>query len=157
VSYKCFHLYDIEFGLCWALRVLVFHLSWCEVTMVRFDVVVWARFGMVEMVVIYQVMWFAMLESAKNWIFGVDTPRQHVPPRVWYGTTCLLIRYAIGYVSCSVEWGCLLSLWSVFVTFCVNCLLNHIVQKGPLCAGNLSTASRAVCQETVAKHDILLQ
>jgi hypothetical protein len=27
--------------------------------------------------------------------------------------------------------------------------------KGPLCVGNLSTASRAMCLETVAKHDIL--
>jgi hypothetical protein len=31
-----------------------------------------------------------------------------------------------------------------------------MVKKGPLCVGNLSTASGAVCQETVAKHDILL-
>jgi hypothetical protein len=42
-----------------------------------------------------------------------------------------------------------------FLTFCVNCL-NHMVQKGPLCVGNLSTISGAVCQETVVKHDILL-
>jgi hypothetical protein len=28
-----------------------------------------------------------MLESAKDRILGVDTPVQHVPPRVWYGTT----------------------------------------------------------------------
>jgi hypothetical protein len=25
-----------------------------------------------------------VLESAKDQILGVDTPRQHVPPRVWY-------------------------------------------------------------------------
>jgi hypothetical protein len=36
-----------------------------------------------------------MLESAKDQILEVDTPGQHVPPRVWYGTTCLLIRYAM--------------------------------------------------------------
>jgi hypothetical protein len=28
------------------------------------------------------------LESAKDRIVGVDTLGQHVPPRVWYGTTC---------------------------------------------------------------------
>jgi hypothetical protein len=95
--------------------------------------------GMMETVGLCQVMWFVMLESAKDRILGVDTPGQHVPPRVRYGTTCLLIRYVIGRVSCSVEWGWLLSLWSVFVTFFVNCL-NHMVQEGPLCAGNLSTA-----------------
>jgi hypothetical protein len=36
-------------------------------------------------------------------------PGQHVPPRVQYGTACLVIRYAIGCESCSVEWGWLLS------------------------------------------------
>jgi hypothetical protein len=66
--------------------------------------------GMVEMVGFRQVMWLVMLESAKDQILGVDTPGLHVPPRVRYGMTCLLIRHAIGYVSCSVEWGWLLSL-----------------------------------------------
>jgi hypothetical protein len=65
---------------------------------------------MVETVGLCQVMWFVMLESAKDRILGVDTPGQHVPPRVRYGTTCLRIRYVIGRVSCSVEWGWLLSL-----------------------------------------------
>jgi hypothetical protein len=110
---------------------------------------------MVEMVGIHQLMWFIMLESAKDRVIGVDTLGQQVPPHAQYGTACLLIRCAIGCVSCSVEWGWLLSLGSVFVTFCVNCL-NHTMQKGPLCVGNLSTASGAICQETVAKHDILL-
>jgi hypothetical protein len=27
-----------------------------------------------------------------------------VPPRVWYGTTCLLIRDVVGSVTCSNEW-----------------------------------------------------
>jgi hypothetical protein len=41
---------------CWVWLVslresLVFHLSWCEVTMVRIDVVIWAKDGMVEMVI----------------------------------------------------------------------------------------------------------
>jgi hypothetical protein len=83
-----------------------------------------------------------MLESAKDRILGVDPLEQQVPPYVRYGTTCLLISYAIGWMLCSVEWGWLLSVRPVFVTFFVNCL-NHMVQKGQLCAGNLSIASRA--------------
>jgi hypothetical protein len=59
----------------------------------------------VETVEFRQVLWFVMLESSKDRILGVDTLGQHVPPHIRYGTTCLLIRYDIGYVSCSVEWG----------------------------------------------------
>jgi hypothetical protein len=83
--------------------VLVFHLSCCEVTVVRIDAVVCARFGMVETVGTHQVMWFVMLKSAKDRLIGVDTPGQHVPPRVWYGTACLLIRDVVGSVPCSDE------------------------------------------------------
>jgi hypothetical protein len=43
---------------------------------------------MMEMVGIRQVMWIVMLESAKNRILGVDTPGQHVPPRVRYEIAC---------------------------------------------------------------------
>jgi hypothetical protein len=104
-----------------------------------------SKVGMVETVGFRQVMWLVMLKSANYRVLGVDPPGQHVPPHVRYGTTCLLIRYAIGCVSCSVEWGWLLSVWPIYVTFCVN-FLNHIVQKGPLCAGNIGTASGAtVC------------
>jgi hypothetical protein len=60
---------------------------------------------MVEMVEFRQVMWIVMLKSAKDRILGVDTPGQHVSPHVRYGMSCLLIGYAIGCVSCSVEWG----------------------------------------------------
>jgi hypothetical protein len=60
---------------------------------------------MVETVGFRQVMWLVMLKSAKDRILGVDTVGQHVPPHVRYGTACLLIRYAIGCVSCSIEWG----------------------------------------------------
>jgi hypothetical protein len=84
--------------------------------------------GMVEMVGFRQVMWLVMLKSAKDWILGVDTLGQYVPPCVRYGMTCLLIRYAIGYVSCSVEWGWNHALWSVFVTYFVN-YLKHMVQE----------------------------
>jgi hypothetical protein len=57
---------------------------------------------MVETVGFHKVMWLVMLKLAKDQILGVDTPGQHVPPRVRYGTTYLLIRYAIGCVSCSI-------------------------------------------------------
>jgi hypothetical protein len=59
---------------------------------------------MVETVGVHQVMWFVMLESAKDRFIGVDTPGQQVPPRVRYGTTCLLIRDVVGSVPCSDEW-----------------------------------------------------
>jgi hypothetical protein len=59
---------------------------------------------MVETVGFRQVIWIVMLESAKCRVLGVDTPGQQVPPCIRYGTTCLLIRDAVGSVSCSVEW-----------------------------------------------------
>jgi hypothetical protein len=59
---------------------------------------------MVDMAGIRQVMWFVMLESAKDQVIGVDTPGQQVLPCVQYGTTCLLIRDAVGSVPCSNEW-----------------------------------------------------
>jgi hypothetical protein len=140
-SYKSFHPL-----WCWVLLVslceMVSHLSRCELTLVRIDVVVWARQEWWRRFGFRQVTWLVMLESAKDQILGVDPPGKQVPPRVRYGMACLLIRYAIGWVSCLVEWGWLLSVWPVFVTFFVNCL-NHMVQKGPLCVGNLSTTSGA--------------
>jgi hypothetical protein len=112
------------------------------IDLVRIDAVVWARLEWWRQFGFRQVMWLVMLKSAKDRILGVDPPRQHVSPRVWYETGCLLNRYAIGCVSCSVEWGWLLSVWPIFMTFFVNCL-NHMVQKEPLYAGNLSTTSGA--------------
>jgi hypothetical protein len=50
------------------------------------------------------VMWFVMLESAKDRVIGVDTPGQQVLPRVRYGTACLLIRDDVRSVPCSNEW-----------------------------------------------------
>jgi hypothetical protein len=58
---------------------------------------------MVETVGIRQVMWFIMLESAKDRVIGVDTSGQQVSPRVRYGTACLLIRDIVGSVPCSDE------------------------------------------------------
>jgi hypothetical protein len=46
--------------------------------------------------------WLVVLGSTKDRILGVDTPGHQVPPRVRYATSCLLIRDAIGFVSCSV-------------------------------------------------------
>jgi hypothetical protein len=43
---------------------------------------------MVEMVGIRQAMCLVMLESAQDRILGVDTLREQVLPRVWYGTAC---------------------------------------------------------------------
>jgi hypothetical protein len=58
---------------------------------------------MVETVGTRQVMWFVMLESAKDRVIGVETTRQQVPPRVRYGIACLLIRDVVGSVPCSNE------------------------------------------------------
>jgi hypothetical protein len=53
---------------------------------------------------IRQMLWLVMLESAKHQILGVDTPGQYVTPRIRHGTTCLLIRDALGSVPWSDEW-----------------------------------------------------
>jgi hypothetical protein len=114
-----------------------------------------SKVGMVEIVGFRQVIWFVMLESGKDRILGVDTLGQHVSSCVQYRTACLLIRYAIGYVSCLVEWGWHHTLWSVFVTYFMNCL-NHMVQEGTFVWETLALQAGTVCQETAAKHDILL-
>jgi hypothetical protein len=54
---------------------------------------------------IHQVMWFVMLESAKDRVLGVGTLGQQVSPCVRYGMACLLIRDAVGCESCLVVWG----------------------------------------------------
>jgi hypothetical protein len=43
-------------------------------------------------------LWLVMLKSSNDQVLGVDTPGQQVPPRVWYGTTCLIIRDVVGSV-----------------------------------------------------------
>jgi hypothetical protein len=58
---------------------------------------------MVETVGIRQVIWFVMIESAKDRIIGVDTPGQLVPSSVRYGMACPLIRDAMRSVPCSEE------------------------------------------------------
>jgi hypothetical protein len=105
---------------------------------------------MVETIGFHQVMWFVMLESAKDWILGVDTPGQHVPPHVWSGMTCLLIRYAIGCVSCSVEWRWHHTLWSYFVTYFVT-YLNYMVQEETLVQKILALHEGIVCSKNHSK------
>jgi hypothetical protein len=76
-------------------------------------------------------MW--LLKSAKDRILRIDTPVQHVQPRVWYGTTYLLIRNIM--VAC---FALLSGDWhgrSYFVKHLI-----HIVQEGPL-SRIFSTAS----------------
>jgi hypothetical protein len=70
-------------------------------------------------------MW--LLESTKDRNLGVDTPGQQVPPRVRYGTACLLIRDAIGCQSCSVVWGKAKDVTRI-----------HMVQEGPEVRGTLA-------------------
>jgi hypothetical protein len=60
---------------------------------------------MVEAVGFHKVVLVTMLESANDQILEVDTPGQQVPPHVWYGMACLLIRTAVGCESCSAVWG----------------------------------------------------
>jgi hypothetical protein len=102
-----------------------------------------SKVGRVETVGIYLVMWFVVLESGKDQILGVNTPGQHVPPHVRYGTACLLIRYAIGCVSCSVEWGWHHTLWSYIMTYFVNCI--HMVQEGAFAWKTLALQAGTVC------------
>jgi hypothetical protein len=45
-----------------------------------------------------------MLESAMDRVLGVNTLGQQVSPCVRYGTSCLLIRDAVGSVPYSDEW-----------------------------------------------------
>jgi hypothetical protein len=58
-----------------------------------------------------QVMWFVMLESAKDWILEVDTTWLQLPPRVRYGMTCLPLRVVVGCESCSMVWGKTHNMW----------------------------------------------
>jgi hypothetical protein len=78
-----------------------------------------------------------------------------VPPCVRYGTTCSVIWYTIGSVSCSVEWGLASHIVAYFVTYLVKCL-NHMVQEGMLVQEILALQAGSFVWETVAKHDILL-
>jgi hypothetical protein len=129
VSYKSFHLYDVEFGLCLSVRDMVSHPLRCELTvwgsMLWFEQwLEWWRWLIPS--------WNVVLESGKDQFLGVDTLGQHVPPCVRYGAACLLIRS-----TCSDEWGLT---WDFAQA--------HMVQEGPRyhvsTLGNLSIASGAM-------------
>jgi hypothetical protein len=109
-----------------------------------------SKVGTVETVGFCQVMWFVMLEYAKDQIIGAYTLGQYVPPRVQYGTTCLLMRHVIGCVSCSVEWGWHHTLWPDFVTYFVN-YLNHMVQEGTFVRETLALQAWTICSENHSK------
>jgi hypothetical protein len=134
---------DVEFGLCLCESVVVFHPSRCEVT-VSGSVLLFEQ--RMEWWRWLTPSWHVLLESTKAQILAVDTPGQHVLPRVRYGMTCLLIRNTIGSVPCSVEWG---------LTSCFVRHLTHMLQEGPFIGETLSLQAGPFVGETVAKHDIL--
>jgi hypothetical protein len=114
-----------------------------------------SKVGTVETVGFCQVMWLVILESVKHRIVGVDTPGQHVPPCVRYGTTCLLIRYAI---------GCVVLGWVGMAPVCVTRLCDILCElpqphgaEGATVCGKPQHYNRDHCVwETIATHDILL-
>jgi hypothetical protein len=137
--YKSFHPLWCWVGLGLCESIVVFHPSRCEMSvwgsMLWFEQrLKWWRWLIPS--------WHVVLESVKDWILGVDTPGQHVPPHARYGTACSLIWNAIGCVSYSVEWGYTSffvsymwhTLWYAWSTWC---------KRGPL--EILSTASGALC------------
>jgi hypothetical protein len=84
-----------------------------------------------------------VFESAKDRILGVDTSGQHMPPRVRYGVSYLLIRNTIGCVSCSDEWK--ITWWFAQA---------NMMQEGFV--GETLALQVGAVWETVSKHDILL-
>jgi hypothetical protein len=96
VSCKYVHLYDVKFDL------------WNVESIGLPSVMMWGDRGEARCCGLSKVwnggegcdlhsLWLVMLESIKDWVLGVDTPRQKVPPHVWCGTTCLQ-KDAVGSV-----------------------------------------------------------
>jgi hypothetical protein len=79
-----------------------------------------------------------MLKYAKDYVLGVDTPGQQVPPRVRYGTACLLIRDIVGSVPCSDEWE----------IGAVTCLGLHSARGAVVVRTTLGNLSIAMVQRT---------
>jgi hypothetical protein len=71
----------------------------------------------------------SLLESAKGAALRSSPPGHPVPPRVWYGITCLLIRDALGSVSDFVDWR-----------GTANTSLIPNGERGTIAMGNLSNA-----------------
>jgi hypothetical protein len=134
---QVFHPLWCWVGLCLGESVVVFHPSICELpvwgSMLWFEQwLEWWRWLIPS--------WHVVLESSKNLILGVDTPREHVAPRVQYGMACLLSRNIIGSVSCSVEWG----MASYFMTYFVNRLF-HMVEEGMFVREIIALQAGTVC------------
>jgi hypothetical protein len=125
---QVFHPLWCWVGLCLCGSVVVFHPSICELTvwglMLWFEQwLEWWRWLIPS--------WHVVFKPVKDQILGVDTPLQHVPPCVWYGTTCLLTRNTIGSVSYSIEWGeWHLTLWhTLWISFSTWCKRGHLCEK----------------------------
>jgi hypothetical protein len=131
---QVFHPLGCWVGLCLCDSLVVFHPPRCEL-IVRGSILWFEKWLELRRWLIPS--WHVVLKSAKDQILGVDTLGHHVPPRVRYGMTCLLIRNTIGSVSCSDEWGLAWDFAQV-----------HMVQEGlwyhVSTPGNLSTARGAV-------------
>jgi hypothetical protein len=123
----------LNLGLC-PCENMAFHPSWCNLPM--WGSMLWFEKWLEGWRWLIP-SWQVVLESAMDRILGVDTSEQHVPSRVWYGTTCLLIRNTAGRMSCPVEWGVARSVWyTVCIAWTTWCKRGHVV-------GILSVASRA--------------
>jgi hypothetical protein len=141
VLYKFSILCDVEFGLCLCESVVVFDPLRCELTM--WGSMLWFK-QRLECWRWLIPSWHVVLKSAMGQILGLDTTGQHVPSCVRYGTTCLLIRNAIGSMSCSVEWG--------LASYFVKCL-THMVQEQPFVGETLALQAGSFVGEIVAKNE----
>jgi hypothetical protein len=88
-----------------SVRILVSHPPRCELTVVEVRCCGLSRVWFGGDGYVRQEMWLVLLESAMDRFLRVDNLEQPVPPCVWYGMACLLIRDAIGTESCSIAWG----------------------------------------------------
>jgi hypothetical protein len=143
VSYKSSILCDVEFGLCLCESVVVIYLLRCELT-------VWGSMLWFEQWSKWQrwliLSWHVVLKSAQDQILGVDIPGQHVPPRVRYGMTCLLIRNTIGSV--------LLGWVGNDIILCESPYSHGA--RGPFVGKTLALQAGPFVEKTITKHDILL-
>jgi hypothetical protein len=73
-----------------------------------------------------------------------------MPPCVWYGMTCLLIKNTIGCVSCLVEWEMASYFVAYLSSYFVN-HLNHMVQEGMFVRETLALQVGAVCSGNHSK------
>jgi hypothetical protein len=146
-------LCDVEYGLCLCERR----------SSIRRDVI-WPWWG--------SMLWFEQgWDGGDGWILSGDVvchvricqglnlrsrhPMTTCATRVQYGTTCLVIRYAIGCVVL-----CWVGMAPVYVTHLYNILCElpepHGAKGGTVCGKPQHCKRGHYVWETVAKHDILL-